>query len=127
MDKERSAMINIGGQEYELILTTKATKEIAGRYGGLENLGEKLMKSENFEMALDEIVWLITLMANQSLLIHNLRNPDNKKPLLTQEEVELLTSPLELATYKSALTEAMFKGTKRNVESDDDSKNVQTG
>ena len=108
MDKERSAMINIGGQEYELILTTKATKEIAGRYGGLENLGEKLMKSENFEMALDEIVWLITLMANQSLLIHNLRNPDNKKPLLTQEEVELLTSPLELATYKSALTEAMF-------------------
>ena len=127
MDKERSAMINIGGQEYELILTTKATKEIAGRYGGLENLGEKLMKSENFKMALDEIVWLITLMANQSLLIHNLRNPDNKKPLLTQEEVELLTSPLELATYKSALTEAMFKGTKRNIESEDDSKNVQTG
>ena len=127
MDKERSATINIGGQEYELILTTKATKEIASRYGGLENLGEKLMKSENFEMALDEIVWLITLMANQSLLIHNLRNPDSKKPLLTQEEVELLTSPLELATYKSALTEAMFKGTKRNIESEDDSKNVQTG
>lgn len=127
MDNERSAKINIGGQEYELILTTKATKEIAGRYGGLENLGEKLMKSENFEMALDEIVWLITLMANQSLLIHNLRNPDNKKPLLTQEEVELLTSPLELATYKNALTEAMFKGTKRHVESEDDSKNVQTG
>lgn len=127
MDNERSAKINIGGQEYELILTTKATKEIAGRYGGLENLGEKLLKSENFEMALDEIVWLITLMANQSLLIHNLRNPDNKKPLLTQEEVELLTSPLELATYKNALTEAMFKGTKRNVESEVDSKNVQTG
>ena len=124
MDNERSAKINIGGQEYELILTTKATKEIAGRYGGLENLGEKLLKSENFEMALDEIVWLITLIANQSLLIHNLRNPDNKKPLLTQEEVELLTSPLELATYKNALTEAMFKGTKRNVESEDDSKNV---
>ena len=124
MDNERSAKINIGGQEYELILTTKATKEIAGRYGGLENLGEKLLKSENFEMALDEIVWLITLMANQSLLIHNLRNQDNKKPLLTQEEVELLTSPLELATYKNALTEAMFKGTKRNVESEDDSKNV---
>jgi len=127
MDKERSALINIGGQEYELILTTRATKEIAGRYGGLENLGTKLMKSENFEMALDEIVWLITLMANQSLLIHNLRNPDDKKPLLTQEEVELLTSPLELATYKNSLMEAMFKGAKRNVESEDDSKNVQTG
>lgn len=127
MDNERSAKITVSGQEYELILTTKATKEIAGRYGGLENLGEKLMKSENFEMALDEIVWLITLMANQSLLIHNLRNPNDKKNLLTQEEIELLTSPLELATYKNALMEAMFKGTKRNIASEDDSKNAQTG
>lgn len=127
MDNERSAKIIISGQEYELILTTKATKEIAGRYGGLENLGEKLMKSENFEMALDEIVWLITLMANQSLLIYNLRNPNDKKNLLTQEEIELLTSPLELATYKNALMEAMFKGTKRNIASEDDSKNAQTG
>ena len=127
MDNERSAKITISGQEYELILTTKAPKEIAGRSGGLENLGEKLMKSENFEMALDEIVWLITLMANQSLLIYNLRNPNDKKNLLTQEEIELLTSPLELATYKNALMEAMFKGTKRNIASEDDSKNAQTG
>ena len=64
---DRSAKINIGGREFELILTTRATKEIAGRYGGLENLGQKLMRSENFEMALDELVWLITLLANQSV------------------------------------------------------------
>lgn len=125
MDNERSAKISISGQDYELILTTKATKEIAGRYGGLENLGEKLLKSENFEMALDEIVWLITLMANQSLLVHNLKHPEDQKTLLTQEAVELLTSPLELASYKEALTEAMFKGTKRNIVSEEDSKNVQ--
>ena len=73
MDNDRSATINIGGQEHELILTTKATKEIARRYGGLENLGDKLLKSENFEMALDEIIWLITLLANQSILIYNLK------------------------------------------------------
>ena len=48
---ERTATVNIGGQEYEMLLTTRATKAIAGRYGGLENLGEKLMKAENFEMA----------------------------------------------------------------------------
>ena len=113
---DRRAKINIGGREFELVLTTRATKEIAGRYGGLENLGEKLMKSENFEMALDELVWLITLLANQSVLIHNLRSPENKQELLTQEVVELFTSPLELAEYKSAIMEAMFKGTKRNVE-----------
>lgn len=121
---DRSAKINLGGREFEMILTTRATKEIAGRYGGLENLGDKLMKSENFEMALDELVWLITLLANQSVLIHNLRFPEDKQELLTQETVELLTSPLELAEYKSAILEAMYKGTKRYVESENDAKNA---
>ena len=124
MDKERSAIINIGGDEYTLLLTTKATKEIAGRYGGLENLGDKLMKSENFEMAIGEIVWLITLLANQSILVHNLKNKENKKDVLTEEMVELLTTPLDLADYKSAITEALYNGTKRNVVSEADSKNV---
>lgn len=128
MDNERSAVIKIGDKEYELILSTRATKEIAKRYGGLDNLGEKLMRSENFEMALDEIIWLITLLANQSILIHNLRNKEKPKELLTEEEVELLTSPLELAVYKSAITEAMFKGTARNIESEDsESKNAEVG
>ena len=124
MDKERSATINIGGTDYELVLTTKATKEIAGRYGGLENLGDKLMKSENFEMAIDEIVWLISLLANQSILIYNLKHKDKPKDLLTAEEVELLTVPSDLAEYKTAITEALYKGTKRNIESENDPKNA---
>ena len=127
MDHERSAVIQIGGTDYEMILTTRATKEIAGRYGGLENLGQKLMRSENFEMALDEVVWLITLLANQSVLIHNLRNPEEKKEPLTAEMVELLTTPLDLAQYKSAIMETMLRGTKRNVESETNSKNAEVG
>ncbi len=128
MDNERSARITLGGQEYEMLLTTRATKEIADRYGGLSNLGEKLMKADNFEMALDEIVWLITLLANQSVLVHNLQNPSEKRELLTAEAVELLTSPLELGEYKNAIMEAMYKGTKRHVESEDEpSKNGEVG
>lgn len=127
MDNERTAVINIGDEEYTLLLTTKATKEIAGRYGGLENLGEKLMKSENFEMAIGEIVWLITLLTNQSILIHNLKNKDASKELLTEDVVELLTTPLDLAGYKTAITEALYKGTKRNVESEKDAKNAPVG
>ena len=127
MDNERTAVINIGDEEYTLLLTTKATKEIAGRYGGLENLGEKLMKSENFEMAIGEIVWLITLLANQSILIHNLKDKEHPKELLTEDVVELLTTPLDLAGYKTAITEALYKGTKRNVESEKNAKNAQVG
>jgi hypothetical protein len=123
---ERSTMIKIGGEDFKLILTTKATKEIAKRYGGLENLGAKLMNTKDFEMALDEVVWLITLLANQSILIHNLRNKDDKKELLREEDVELLTTPFELADYKNAIMASMMKGTKRHIESEP-SKNVEVG
>lgn len=127
MDTERTATIKIGGEEYTLLLTTKATKEIAARYGGLENLGDKLMKSENFEMALDEIVWLITLLANQSILIHNLKHPEDRRPELTAEAVDLLTSPYDLAGCKDAIMQAMYRGTKRNVASESDPKNTRAG
>ena len=125
MENDRVSTIKIGDKEYELILTTKATKEIAGRYGGLENLGDKLMKAENFEMAIGEIVWLICLLANQSILIHNIKNKDNQKELLTEEEVEVLTTPFDLADYKQAITDCLYKGTKRNIESEENSKNVE--
>ena len=124
MIDERKSVINVGGEDYELLLTTRATKEIAGRYGGLENLGDHLMKSENFEMAIGEIVWLISLLANQSILVHNLKHKDSPKELLTEEMVELLTVPADLATYKSAIMEALLKGTKRNGESEADAKNA---
>ena len=124
---DRGSIIKVGENDYELILTTRATKEIAKRYGGLENLGDRLMKSENFEMALDEIIWLITLLANQSVMIYNLKNPNSKKPLLCEDEVELLTSPFDLAEYKNAIMDSMQKGTKRNIESEQISKNTKVG
>ena len=128
MDNDRTAFIEIGGDEYALVLTTRATKEISKRYGGLENLGDKLLQSDDFTLAIDEVVWLVTLLANQSVQVHNLRHPKDARPLLTEEAVELLTSPADLAKCKSAIMEAMYRGTARHIESEDNSgKNVQAG
>lgn len=118
MEHKRAASIAIGGKEYELVLTTRATKQIAKRYGGLASLGDKLMKAENFENALDELIWLIALLANQSIQIHNFQHPEEKRDPLTEEAIELLTTPTDLAEYKDAIMESMFRGTKRFVESE---------
>ena len=69
----------------------------------------------------------ITLLANQSILIHNLKDKEHPKEPLTEDVVELLTTPLDLAGYKTAITEALYKGTKRNVESEKDAKNAPVG
>ena len=116
---DRSATITLGGEDYELVLTTRATKAITKRYGGLDNLGSGLLQSDDVAAALDEIVWLITLLANQSRMLHNLQNTKDQKPLLTEELVELLTAPSDFADYKDAIALAMNRGTKRNVESEE--------
>lgn len=115
VDSSRSAVISIGGQEYELVLTTRATRLIAKRYGGLEHLGEALETSEDVDKSLGEVIWLITLLANQSVQIHNLTHPDDQRTELTEDAVELLTVPADLTDYRAAISEALQRGTRRAI------------
>jgi len=123
MDMDRGEKVTIGGSEYTLVLTLLAQKEIARKYGGLENLAEELDGVEGMEAA----VWFLTLLANQGILIGNLQN-NEKQPMLTEAEVELLTSPGQFQDYVPLLESAIAKGMKRHIESEDDSeKNVPAG
>ena len=124
MANERSAVISIGGKEYELVLTTLATKEVAAKYGGLDKMGESLMTSENLTEQIDEVLWLIALLANQEIIRHNHFHPEDKQELLTEDIISLLTTPADLAECKNAIMEAIRKGTNREVESEADTKNT---
>ncbi|USR79882.1 hypothetical protein [Arcanobacterium pinnipediorum] len=115
VEPERSAIVSIGGEDYELVLTTKATRLIAERYGGLEHLGDALETSDDLGKTLAQVIWLITLLANQSVLIHNYRHPDKKRPELSEDEVELLTVPADLADYRGAIADALQRGTRRDI------------
>lgn len=115
VDSSRSATITISGQDYELVLTTRATRLIAQRYGGLEHLGDALETSEDVDKSLGEVIWLITLLANQSVQIHNLTHPDDQRAELTEDAVELLTVPADLADYRAAISEALQRGTRRAI------------
>ena len=115
---ERSAVIKIGEQDYELLLTTRATKLIVQRFGGLEEMGEQLNNLLRAAEGIETLCWLITLLANQPICIHNLWHPEQPKKPLTEEAVELLTTPYGLADYKDAIMLCMMKGTKRHVQSE---------
>ena len=89
------------------------------RFGGLEKLGEKLGEERTLEESLDDVLWLIKTLANQEIMIHNLWNPEEKRELVTEEKLELMTSPADFAEYRGAIMNALIKGTKRNVKSED--------
>ena len=74
------------------------------------------------------LIWLIALLANQSIQIHNFQHPEEKRDPLTEEAIELLTTPTDLAEHKDAIIESMFRGTKRFVESEPQTeKNASAG
>ena len=127
---ERGAMITLCGSQYELILTTKATKEINRRYGGLGKLGDRLSKAETFEETIDELVWLLTLLINQGIMVYNAVNMNcigKIKPLFSEDDIEVLTSPADFADYKDAIFEALKKGTERHIKSEENPKNAIVG
>ena len=119
------ACVTINGKDYPLLLSTRATKNIAARYGGIENLGEKLLKSKNFEAAIDEVVWLVCELANQYIQANNLKCCE-QQPLLTEDEVALLTTPYDLAAFKDAILNALNQGMERSIHSEP-SKNTKAG
>ena len=56
IDDSRVTYLVLGKEKLPLLLTLKATREIATRYGGLEELGNKMLESMDWTGMIDEIV-----------------------------------------------------------------------
>ena len=123
MDDSRVSYLALGKERIPLLLTLQATREIATRYGGLEELGNKMLESMDWAGMIDEIVWLIATLANQCILIENLENKTNK-PLITPGELELKMDPYEITSYREAILATLQAGQKQHVQSEDEPKNV---
>lgn len=75
-------------------------------------------------------MWLLTLLINQGILVHNAVNKllgEKQKPLFSEDDIEVLTSPADFADYKDAIFEALQKGAMRHIKSEETSKNVTVG
>lgn len=115
---ENEAKITLGGKEYPLLLSTRAVKEISKKFGGLDKLGESMTTKKDSAKSLDDAIWLITLLANQPILIYNRNHVGEEKPLLTVEDVELMTTPTDLSDANNAIQIALARGMSRSIVSE---------
>lgn len=120
---DRKTTIIIEGEQYDLVFNTKAAKEVSAKYGTLKGYGEAIEKATGVEVV-GHNVWLTTLLVNQGIAIYNYRNPESKRSFFTEDDIELLTSPADWEAARAAL----IKGSRRDIESEEDpSKNVEVG
>lgn len=120
---ENNAKITLNGKEYPLLLSTYALKKIGEKFGDIEKLGDALTADGNTVDALNNVIWLITLLANQPILIYNRAHVGEEQPLLTEEDLELMTTPADLGVMQYAVKIAIERGSSRSVFSEN-SKNA---
>lgn len=127
--REYTATVELMGEKYPLLLTTRAARELAERYGGLEKITDHL-SGDDAAGAMCEVAWIVALLANQPILRHNRLWPDKRKDLLNASDVELFSAPSEVYGFSQAIMNAVNAGTKRNVpdgEGTEQEKNVENG
>lgn len=118
--------IPIGGADYPLMLNLNATEQINEKFGGMEQLGEALLKPENFSAALDTVAELVVILTTQGIEYMNYFASEKLelKPL-TKEVVKLLCSPYDISKMRPILFDAIKKDTTREVRSEEtDEKNA---
>ena len=120
----RIGEIEIAGSKYPLNFSTKAAKEIAKRYDGLENI-EDAFSGKAVDAMMDEIVWLLSLLIAQGVAYKRIVEGEEVKGI-TAEELEVVLGVADMAGLKDKIMDAMMGGMKREVEVEIDPKNAET-
>jgi hypothetical protein len=120
----RIGEIEIAGSTYPLNFSTKAAKEIAKRYDGLENI-EGAFSGKAVDAMMDEIVWLLSLLIAQGVAYRRIVEGEEVKGI-TADELEVVLGVADMAGLKDKIMGAMLIGMKREVEVEIDPKNAET-
>ena len=120
----RIGEIEIAGRKYPLNFSTKAAKEIAKRYNGLENI-EDAFADKAVDAMMDEIVWLLSLLIAQGVAYKRIVEGEEVKGI-TADELEVVLGVADMTDVKDKIMNAMLGGMKREVEVEIDPKNVET-
>ncbi len=110
---EKSTEITIRGKTYPMLFNVAALEEIGTRYGGIQELGEKLQ--EDYGKAINEYTWIIALLVQQGVALANFEN-NTKEKAITQDEVKLLMKPKEIFDAQEVIMKTINDGMGSNNE-----------
>lgn len=103
----------IEGTLYPLNFSTKAYKFLQEELGGFNGLSESLQDT-------DKIVKTLAVLIEQGAAYKKFYGNDS--PIITAEEIEVLTTFKDLPKMKAAIFEAILAGVERTVEVQEEKK-----
>ena len=113
----RAVSVVIDGEDFEMLLTTKAAADIDREFGGFDEIAA-VMDGEDRVASVAMASKLIALMCNAGTERYNYRHRDTPRRMLEAEEIGIVTTPGEMAELMHAVVEAVKRGRTTHIESE---------
>lgn len=113
----RAVSVVIDGEEFEMLLTTRAAADVDREFGGFDEIAA-VVDGEDRGASVAMASELVALLCNAGTERHNYRHKDAPRRMIEPEEIELLTTPGELADLLGSAAEAVRRGRQTYIESE---------
>ena len=113
----RAVSVVIDGEDFEMLLTTKAAADIDREFGGFDEIAA-VVDGEDRVASVAMASRLIALMCNAGTERYNYRHRDAPRRMLEAEEIGIVTTPGEMAELMHAVVEAVKRGRTTSIESE---------
>lgn len=102
-------------KERELKFNLNALNKIKEKFGSLDGMEQALSKGADPLDAVPDLIWLLTLLANQSIIERNMDieygiESGEKEKLLTEEYVSIKMNPADIIGKKNSIFDALTDG-----------------
>ena len=113
----RAVSVVIDGEDFEMLLTTKAAADIDREFGGFDEIAA-VLDGEDRVASVAMASKLIALMCNAGTERYNYRHRDTPRRMLEAAEIGIVTTPGEMAELMHAVVEAVKRGRTTHIESE---------
>lgn len=113
----RAVSVVIDGEEFEMLLTTKAAVDIDSEFGGFDGIAA-VVDGEDRVASVGMASKLIALLCNAGSERYNYRHRDTPRRMIDAEEIGIVTTPGEMAELMHSAVEAVKRGRTTYIESE---------
>ena len=113
----RAVPVVIDGEEFEMLLTTRAAADVDREFGGFDEIAA-VVDGEDRVASVGMASKLIALLCNAGSERYNYRHRDTPRRMIDAEEIGIVTTPGEMAELMHSAVEAVKRGRTTYIESE---------
>lgn len=120
--EERIVKVKIGGKEYAMLFSVRASQLISVKFGSIQKMGEALQSETDAQEKMATTCWLLAALIGQGQKAMSFET-GRVYDAPSAEALECIVTPGDIPRLLTAVRECIVNGSKRTLETDTDEGN----